>query len=188
MKKAVQHFLFFIAITGLFAGCAPAKAPETESKVEKPVILANNMQIISPAFEHNAKIPSKYTCDGDDISPPLAISGVPEGAKSLVLISDDPDAPAGTWVHWTVWNIDPTTSKIPENSVPQAGIEGYTNFGKPGYGGPCPPFGEHRYFFKLYALDKTLDLDASAKKKDIEKKMERYILDKAELIGLYKRI
>jgi len=145
------------------------------------------MNLESPTFSNHQNIPSKYTCDGENVNPPLKISEVPEKSKSLVLIVDDPDAPMGTWVHWTIWNISPKTTEIPENSVPEGAIEGMTDFGKPGYGGPCPPSGTHRYFFKLYALDITLDLDTSAKKEDIEKAMEGHILDKAELIGLYSR-
>lgn len=146
-----------------------------------------NMKIESEAFSNNQFIPKKYTCDGEDINPPLKISEVPQGTKSLVLIVDDPDAPMGTWVHWTVWNIPPDISDIPENTVPQGAIEGMTDFGRPGYGGPCPPSGVHRYFFKLYALDTTLELDSSATKRDLEKAMEGHILEKAELIGLYQR-
>ncbi len=145
------------------------------------------MKISSPAFEANQTIPSKYTCDGENINPPLQIYDVPAGAKSLVLISDDPDAPMGTWVHWTVWNILPETKEIGENSAPVGAVEGMTSFGNNGYGGPCPPSGTHRYFFKLYALDTILDLPQFAKAADVEKAMVGHILDKAELIGLYKR-
>ncbi|MCD6500585.1 YbhB/YbcL family Raf kinase inhibitor-like protein [bacterium] len=145
------------------------------------------MKIESSAFKENQSIPEKYTCDGENVNPLLKISEVPEAAKSLVLIVDDPDAPMGTWVHWTVWNVSSKTTEIPENSVPEGAIEGMTDFGKPGYGGPCPPSGTHRYFFKLYALDTTLGLSSSAKKVDLEKAMEGHILDKAELIGLYSR-
>lgn len=145
------------------------------------------MTIKSPAFGHNQTIPKKYTCDGEDINPPLELNGVPPGGKSLVLIVDDPDAPAGTWVHWTVWNINPQTKTIAENSSPAGSIEGATDFGKPGYGGPCPPSGTHRYFFKIYALDTLLNLPPTAKKPDLEKAMQGHILDKAELVGTYKR-
>lgn len=145
------------------------------------------MKITSPAFKNNEFIPPQYTCDGQDVNPPLAISEVPENAQSLVLIMDDPDAPAGTWVHWTVWNIDPKTTEIAENSVPPGAIEGMTDFGRSGYGGPCPPSGSHRYFFKLYALDIKLELSPEAKKEEVEKAMENHILAKAELIGLYQR-
>ena len=158
------------------------------------------MKISSPAFEANQTIPSKYTCDGENINPPLQIADVPANTKSLVLISDDPDAPMGTWAHWIVWNITPHTKEIQENTIPKLApwdpaspatpipaIEGVTSFGKFGYGGPCPPSGTHRYFFKLYALDSILDLPTSAKAADIEKAMKGHILDKTELIGLYKR-
>ena len=146
------------------------------------------MKILSPAFEANQTIPPKYTCDGENINPPLQIYDVPAGAKSLVLIFDDPDAPMGTWVHWTIWNIPPETKEIGENSAPIGAVEGITSFGSRGYGGPCPPSGTHRYFFKLYALDAMLDLPQSAKASDIKKAMKSHILDNAELIGLYKRM
>lgn len=146
------------------------------------------MNISSPVFKNNEPIPPKYTCDGENISPPLQISGAPEGAKSLVIIVDDPDAPGRTFVHWTVWNIDPEIGEIPENSVPKGGKEGMTDFGRPGYGGPCPPSGVHRYFFKLYALDTILDLPEGATKQDIEQAMQNHILAKCELIGLYSRL
>lgn len=149
------------------------------------------MKITSTAFQHNGNIPPRYTCDGENINPPLTINDVPAQAKSLVLIVDDPDAPMGTWVHWTVWNIDPAITEISENSLPkgtyEAAVEGITSFGKTGYGGPCPPSGTHRYFFKLYALDILLDLPSSAKSADIEKATSGHILASAELIGLYKR-
>ncbi|MBI4215452.1 MAG: YbhB/YbcL family Raf kinase inhibitor-like protein [Parcubacteria group bacterium] len=145
------------------------------------------MQLSSPAFQHNQYIPSLYTCDGKNMNPPLQISGVPASAKSLALIVDDPDAPRGDWVHWTVWNIDPKTQTIAGNSVPPGAIEGQTDFGKPGYGGPCPPSGIHRYQFKLSALDTLLNLPPSAKKLEIEKAMEGHIIDHAILIGLYQR-
>ena len=143
------------------------------------------LKIESPAFGGNEKVPSKFTCDGDNINPQLNISGVPQGTASLVLIVDDPDATVGTWVHWTAWNIDPATTSIPENSVPYGGIEGITDFGKPGYGGPCPPSGTHRYFFKLFALDVILDLDPSATAADIGLAIKGHVLDSDELVGLY---
>mgnify|MGYP001574903890 CR=1 FL=1 len=145
------------------------------------------MKLGSPAFEHNQKIPSKYTCDGENINPPLKIESVPEATKSLVLIMDDPDAPRGTWVHWTLWNISPDTKEIPENSVPAGAVEGATSFGKPGYGGPCPPSGTHRYFFKFYSLNTTFELSPQVDKAILETAMEGRILDKAELVGLYSR-
>lgn len=146
-----------------------------------------DMSISSPAFDNNGDIPAKYSCDADNINPELVFEGVPSDAVSLVLIVDDPDAPGGTWVHWTVWNIDPGTISIAENSAPAGSVQGNTDFGVPGYGGPCPPSGEHRYFFKLFALDTTLDLAASATASDIESAMEGHILASAELVGLYAR-
>ena len=144
------------------------------------------MIISSPAFSHNEKIPAEYTCDGANINPCLKINGAPGNAKSLVLIVDDPDAPMKTWVHWLVWNIEPTIDEIPAGVLPSA-VQGMTSFGSTGYGGPCPPSGAHRYFFKIYALDTFLGLDKSANKQELEQAMEGHILDRAELIGLYCR-
>ena len=143
-----------------------------------------SMKITSPDFEPNGSIPKKFTCQGEDVNPALLIEGVPQQAKTLALIMDDPDAPMGTWVHWVVYNI-PVTSKIEENSVP--GEQGSNNFGKQDYGGPCPPSGTHRYFFKLYALDARLDLQGKVDKKALERALEGHILDKAEIIGMYKK-
>jgi len=112
---------------------------------------------------------------------------VPEGTKSLVLIMDDPDAPIDTWDHWIVWNISPAITSIEENSVPEGGVQGMNSFGKAPYGGPCPPSGAHHYYFKLYALDKELELDSSSRKEDVEGAMEDHVLERAELIGLYQR-
>jgi hypothetical protein len=145
------------------------------------------MSISSPAFENNGTVPQKYTCDGSDINPPLKITGIPSSAKSMALIVDDPDAPAGIWVHWLVWNIDPGTPEIKENSVPSGAVQGLNDFRKKDYGGPCPPSGTHRYFFKLYALDKRLDLKSGASKADLEKTMAGHIVGQAELVGLYSR-
>ncbi|MCH7541398.1 YbhB/YbcL family Raf kinase inhibitor-like protein [Patescibacteria group bacterium] len=145
------------------------------------------MQLKSSAFSPNGPIPARYTCDGQNINPPLTISEVPETARSLVLVCDDPDAPGKTWVHWTVWNIDPKTSEILEGKVPAGAVQGVTDFGAVGYGGPCPPSGTHRYFFKLYALDADLTLTYQAKKEDIEKAMEGHSLDQTQLIGVYSK-
>lgn len=142
---------------------------------------------IKSVFEHNSVISPKYTCDGEDVNPPLKISEIPEGTASLALIVDDPDAPAGTWVHWVVFNIDPKTTRIEENSVPENSIQGVNSFNKNDYGGPCPPSGTHRYFFKIYALDTPLNLDSSAGKSDVEAAMQGHILASAELVGLYSR-
>ena len=126
-----------------------------------------NMKLTSSAFKNNEYIPSKYTCDGEDKNPLLSIIGAPIEAKSLVLIVDDPDAPNGDWVHWTVFNIPPEVREISENSVPQGAVQGKTDFAKPGYGGPCPHNGIHHYQFKLYAIDAILNLQSSAGKMDM---------------------
>jgi len=143
--------------------------------------------IASPAFPHNGMIPSKYTCDGADVNPPLSFDNIPGKSKSLALIVDDPDAPRGTWVHWVVWNIGPGTMTIAENSVPHGALQGTNDFRKQGYGGPCPPSGTHRYFFKLYALDTLLSLKAGATKAQLVEEMKGHVLGSSELIGLYRR-
>lgn len=145
------------------------------------------MKISSLAFSDSQIIPKQYTCDGENISPPLKFEDVPSNARSLVLIVDDPDAPGKTWVHWVLYNIDPKTEKIEENSSPSGAALGLSDFGELGYGGPCPPSGTHRYFFKLYALNITLDLPAGPRKQDIEEAMKGHILEKSELIGHYAR-
>jgi len=138
----------------------------------------------SSVFENNNFIPAKYTCDGEDVNPPLEISAIPEGTRSMVLIVDDPDCPTETWDHWIVWNIPPS-DRIEENTAP--GIEGLNSFRKHSYGGPCPPSGTHRYFFKVYALDTKLTLNTNSRKKDVEKAMKGHELAKGELVGLYRR-
>lgn len=145
------------------------------------------MTITSSAFKHKSKIPSKYTCDDENINPPLEFIDVPSQARSLVLLVDDPDAPSNTWVHWVIYNIDPKVKKINENSVPNDGVLGTTDFGKPGWGGPCPPSGSHRYFFKLYALDKMLDLPEGITKHQLLEKMTDHVIEQAQLIGVYSR-
>ena len=142
------------------------------------------MKLTSPEFANNSSIPSRFTCKGENINPALEIHDVPTGTQSLALIMDDPDAPMGTWVHWVVFDI-PVISKIDENSIP--GKQGRNNFGRKDYGGPCPPPGTHRYFFKLYALDKMLGLAEDINKGALEKATQAHILEKAELIGLYKK-
>ncbi len=176
------------------------------------------MTITSPAFKEGEFIPANYTCDGRDVSPPLTIEGVPiiagriPGTMSLALIVDDPDAPAGTlrpgsgqsWVHWVLYNMSPTVQFIPENSItpgafkpiknspgptsPPIAEQGRTNFGTPGYGGPCPPSGTHRYFFKLYALDTIIKFNEPPSATELEQAMAGHIIDRAQLMGRYARI
>lgn len=151
----------------------------------------DNMKLTSSQFEHSARIPSKYTCEGQDINPPLEIKDIPEGTKSLVLIMDDPDVPKniredGIWDHWIKFNIPPTVVAVTEGEEP-SGISGKGTSGNLEYHGPCPPDREHRYFFKLYALDTKLNVSEGASKKEVEEAMDGHILDKATLIGLYEK-
>ncbi len=143
-----------------------------------------NMRLSSPEFENNQYLPAKFSCQGEDVNPALTIEEIPAVTKSLALIVDDPDAPMGTWVHWVVFDI-PVASGIKENSIP--GKQGSNNSGSNGYHGPCPPSGTHRYFFKIYALDTMLNLREGISKGALEKAMQGHILDKAELVGLYKK-
>jgi Raf kinase inhibitor-like YbhB/YbcL family protein len=150
------------------------------------------IEIKSRVFENEGMIPRKYTCDGDDISPPLSWDSVPEETKSIAVICDDPDAPMGIWVHWVVYDILPGTRELKENITPEremdiGGIQGMNDFKKVGYGGPCPPRGTHRYFFKIFALDSRLELGPGATKDKLLIAMEGHILAKGELIGKYSR-
>jgi len=144
------------------------------------------MKITSSAFQEGASIPSKFSCDGADSSPPLQIAEVPSGAKSLALIVDDPDAPSGLFTHWMVWNIPPQTSTVAEGSAPK-GVHGANDFGKSGYGGPCPPSGTHRYYFKIFALDRELDLPSGAKRSQLDAAMKGHVIAQGELLGRYSR-
>lgn len=144
----------------------------------------NELQVRSVAFSHNGHIPPQYTCEGENINPPLEISNIPQEAKTLALIMEDPDAPNGTFDHWIVWNIQPNEA-IGEKNIP--GISGTNSFGKTGYGGPCPPSGSHRYFFKVFALDTALDLLAGASKDELLRAMGGHILAVGELMGLYQK-
>lgn len=141
------------------------------------------MELTSSAFSHNESIPRKHTCQGEDISPPLTITNVPQGAESLALIVEDPDAPGRTFDHWILYDIPAGTDTLAEGDAP--GTPGRNDFGNNGYGGPCPPSGTHRYFFKIFALDKRLDLPAGSGKDEVQKAMADHILDQAELVGRY---
>ncbi len=145
------------------------------------------MKLTSSAFTNNSNLPAQYTCDGAGTNPPLRISDVPTNAQSLVLIMDDPDALAGTFVHWLVWNIEPQPIEIEENSLPNGAISGTNSARRTGYVPPCPPSGTHHYVFKLYALDIKLDLTPNAGKDNLEQAMQGHILDSVELISLYSR-
>ena len=144
------------------------------------------MKITSSAFHEGGDIPSKFTCDASDTSPPLQITGIPSEAKSLVLIADDPDAPGGLFTHWLVWNIPPQTSSIAEGSAPK-GVQGANDFGESGYRGPCPPPGRHRYSFKIFALDRELELRSGAKRSQVDAAMKGHVIAQGELVGRYAR-
>lgn len=150
------------------------------------------MQLTSSVLTEGSMIPAEYTCDGRDISPPLSWKNLPPGTKSLTLICDDPDAPIGIWVHWVVFNIPPEEPGLAENIQPERELrngmrQGNNDWRRIGYGGPCPPGGTHRYFFRLYALDAGLNLEPGATKKAVLKAMEGHILAEAQLMGKYKR-
>jgi len=163
----------------------------TPSGQEEAQIMS--LQLTTSAFPVQGTIPKKFTCDGPDVSPPLAWSGAPPGTQSFALIVDDPDAPAGTWVHWVLYDLPANMKELAEGVPKQEQLsngarQGRNDFRKIGYGGPCPPPGKpHRYFFKLYALDKKLDLKAGASKAEAESAMKGHILAQAELIGRYGR-
>jgi Raf kinase inhibitor-like YbhB/YbcL family protein len=150
------------------------------------------MRIESPAFEPSKLIPPEHTCDGKDVSPPLVWTDPPANTASFALICDDPDAPAGTWVHWLIWNIPPGDRLLAEGvpksaELPGGARQGTNDFRRLGYGGPCPPSGMHRYFFRLFALDAALNLPAGATREELERAMSGHVLDRAELMGRYRR-
>jgi Raf kinase inhibitor-like YbhB/YbcL family protein len=146
---------------------------------------ASSISITSSSFQAGGDIPAKFACDGTNVSPALQIGGVPNEAKSLVLIVDDPDAPRGLFTHWIIWNIDPKTTLVAENSAPAAGVQGTNDFGKRNYGGPCPPSGTHRYFFKIFALDTKLELKPNARRAELDAAMRGHVLAQGELMGRY---
>ncbi len=151
-----------------------------------------DLKITSTAFEEGGMIPRRYTCDGADLSPPLSWSGAPAETQSFALISDDPDAPMGTWVHWVIYNLPASASELheavpPEKDLKNGARQGRNDFRKIGYGGPCPPGGTHRYYFKLYALDTVLGFPAGATKAELLKAMEGHILAQGQVMGRYKR-
>jgi Raf kinase inhibitor-like YbhB/YbcL family protein len=183
----------------LTAACRREVAPPNTNVASQPSPAATTkgeekmtLKVTSTAFDEGGMIPAKYTCDGENVSPPLAWSGVPEAAKSLALVADDPDAPGGTWTHWVIYEI-PTTEKglaenVPARDTLDGGArQGKNDFKKPGYGGPCPPSGTHRYFFKLYALDTNLNLPPGATKDQLLKATEGHVLAQGQLMGRYKR-
>ncbi len=183
MKTVIKGLgsAFSIGILILLAGCHGESTPSAPGGNELTINLT------SSAFKEGDKIPRLYTCDDQNVSPPLAWTGVPTNSVSLALIMDDPDAPAGTWVHWVLYNVPPKLTGL-EQGKNGGGVEGKNDFGRSGYGGPCPPRGStHHYYIKLYALDKMLDLKAGATKAQLESAMRGHILAQGQLIGLYGR-
>ena len=149
--------------------------------------MSSELAISSPAFTDGQPIPAKFTADGANLSPALVIANPPQGTACYALIVDDPDAPMGTWVHWVAWNIPAGTVAIPEGRLPAGSVEGRNSWGRTGYGGPSPPSGTHRYHFKLYALDRTLELPRTADKAALIDAMEGRVLARAQLTGTYRR-
>jgi Raf kinase inhibitor-like YbhB/YbcL family protein len=166
-------FIFFLFIGGL--------------ETSRGISGVAELRIWSPAYENNGNISEKYTCDGPNTNPPLKIDNIPPQSRSLVLIFDDIDAPRGSYVHWILWNIDPTIKEIRENSVPEGAVQGMNDFKRQDYGGPCPPGRAHRYVFKIYALDSLLDINPNSSKKDLEKAIEKHRIAQAQWMGVYKR-
>ncbi|MDH7511662.1 MAG: YbhB/YbcL family Raf kinase inhibitor-like protein [Clostridiales bacterium] len=192
MKLSRATLFLALFLCGIMA---QGMASPEEGRIRGSLLMGGgnmDMKITSTAFEESGMIPRKYTCDGEDVSPPLAWTGVPEGAKTIALISDDPDAPVGTWVHWVLFNLPAAEKGLPEAVPPDEELkngakQGQNDFRRIGYGGPCPPGGTHRYFFKLYALDTVLNLPAGATKAELLKAMEGHILAQGQLMGKYRR-
>jgi len=183
MKRGV---IFFTIMVVFLTGCK-AKRQGQNKGVKKMEI-----KLTSTAFEQGGMIPPKYTCDGDDISPPLQWDSVPDGTVSIAVISDDPDAPMGTWVHWLLYNLPPDETELaegfPDDETLKDGTrQGVTSFGKCGYGGPCPPSGTHRYYFKIYAVDTAIDTATVLDKQALLDNLEGHILSQGQLMGRYKR-
>jgi len=180
-------------VVAALAGSACILVGAMSGLTATPVNEKATMQLTSTAFSEGQPIPENYTCDGKNVSPPLKWSEAPDATKSLVLIADDPDAPVGTWVHWVLYDIPVPVGALPEDLpkgqyTPEGAKQGLNDFKHLGYGGPCPPPGKpHRYFFKLYALDALLNLEPGARKREVERAMEKHVLAESRLMGTYKR-
>lgn len=188
MRKfaVIYGIVIGMAVLAFAVAFRASRAPRKQESAR--TAKTEKMILTSPIFKDGEKIPPKFTCDAGNINPELQIQNAPKGAKSFVIIMDDPDAPNGTFVHWLAWNIDPSISVIKEESRVPGSVEGKNSAGKTGYTGPCPPPGKpHRYFFHLYALDRKLDLSADAGVSDLKHEIEEHTLNEAVLMGIYGR-
>ncbi|MCX7680378.1 MAG: YbhB/YbcL family Raf kinase inhibitor-like protein [Anaerolineae bacterium] len=180
--------LSLLSLLGILCGCASPQGATPSSPAASSVDFA----LTSAAFAHESSIPVKYTCDGEDVSPPLQWDNPPPGTRSFALLMEDPDAPVGNWVHWVIYNLPARSRALPEAvpaeaQLPDGGRHGQNSWGRLGYRGPCPPSGTHRYFFRLYALDTSLALRGEVTRDHLLQAMEGHILAQAELMGTYKR-
>jgi len=188
MQKLLQVILFIILILGIVFIVLPELGKLRRNvNTDNYVFNTDNMQIQIAEFNDGEDIPLEYGCKGQNIAPLIAISGVAEQAKSLVLIMDDPDAPVGRWFHWLIWNMPVDTKVIDRDNLPKDVIIGKNSSGNNSYDGPCPPYGTHHYYFKLYALNTLLDLDPNAEGLDLEKELEGHIVARAQYMGTYSR-
>lgn len=198
LKRVFPLVLPVILLVSAMSGCGSESSPTSTPQPSEPAAPAQeeegafSIALTSAAFEPGASIPTKYTCDGDDISPPLGWTDPPQDTRSFALIVDDPDAPGGTWVHWLLYNLPPEARALPEDVPPDAELSdgsrhGQNSWKRLGYGGPCPPSGTHRYFFKLYALDTLLDPDTVKDKEQLLQAIEGHILAQTELMGTFSR-
>lgn len=188
--KTAQTICIILMFLLSFYGCREKGQKSSRSKGDKK--MTSTITVTSPAFEDGAMIPSLYTCRGQNLSPAINWQDIPQGTGSIALTADDPDASVGDWVHWVVWNIPAKLTGLPESlstdaALPDGTRQGITDFGRSGYGGPCPPSGTHRYYFKVYALDTRLDLPDTTTKKDLLRAMEGHIIARGRLMGKYKR-
>ncbi len=173
--------LLIVSSLFIFLGLKSRQTKNNPEKTEREEI----MKVTSPVFTQEEQMPEDYTCDGENVNPPLNIVNLPAGTQSLAIIVDDPDAPGGDFSHWLVWNINPQTKEIMEDSVPENAVVGTNDFKKMEYDGPCPPSGTHRYVFKVLALGTKLELGEGATREELDEAMDEHVLDSAELIGLY---
>jgi Raf kinase inhibitor-like YbhB/YbcL family protein len=191
MRTKASAFTILSAL--VFFGCSTAPKPvPPQPPAKQSPDKKSEIKVTSAAFQEGQPIPRQYTCDGVNVSPPLEWSGVPKTAKTIAIIADDPDAPSGTWVHWVLYNLPADNIGFVENvpateTLKAGGFQGTNDFGKIGYGGPCPPSGTHHYSFKVYALDAELPLKAGATKAELEKALEGHVLIQGQLMGTYRR-